>query len=200
MGRLTGKDFYLTACEKCKENDCGNCRSQIKAFEKLAQYEDLQDRLDKQFGGNVSMSMIIDAIIEYDKKSGRDEAIVDAIMLTNENAKEYKEWKELEEQGRLLIVPEIPKNKTLYWIWSDEIMPVIFKRITSCVVDNNGKPHIMCEMVTKKDRKFIQKYRRKPIEYTCKAGDKRYFYSEEIGKTIFFARKEAESVLSELRR
>ena len=110
------------------------------------------------------------------------------------------EYEDLEEQGKLLIVPKIKKNKTLYWVWGNEIMPVLFKRITSCVVDDKGNPHIMCEMETKKDRTFVRSYKRKPIEYTFKAGDKRYFYSEDIGKTVFLTREEAEAALKELER
>lgn len=109
------------------------------------------------------------------------------------------EYEDLEERGQILIVPQIKKNKTLYWIWGDEIMPVLFKRITSCVVDNMGNPHVMCEMTTKKSRTFIQTYKRKPVEHTFKAGDKRYFYSEDIGKIIFFTREEAEAALKELK-
>lgn len=109
-----------------------------------------------------------------------------------------KRHEEMEENGQILIVPQIKKNKTLYWIWGDEIIPVLFKRITSCVVDNNGNPHVMCEMMTKKDRTFVHTYKRKPIEYTFKAGDKRYFYSEDIGKTIFMTKEAAEKALKEM--
>lgn len=108
------------------------------------------------------------------------------------------EYEDLDEKGRLLIVPKIKKNKTLYWVWGNEIMPVLFKRITSCVVDDKGNPHIMCEMETKKDRTFVSSYKRKPVEYSFKAGDKRYFYSEDIGKTVFLTREDAEAALKEM--
>lgn len=77
-------------------------------------------------------------------------------------------------------------------------MPVLFKRITSCVVDDNGNPHVMCEMETKKDRTFVYAYRRKLVENTFKAGDKRYFYSEDIGKTVFIEKEDAEKALKEM--
>lgn len=113
-------------------------------------------------------------------------------------AEKLKEYEDLDEQGRLLIVPKIKKNKTLYWVWGDEIMPVIFKRITSCVVDDSGNPHVMCEMITKKSRTFVHTYRRKSVEHTFKAGDKRYFYSEDIGKTVFLKKEAAEKALKEM--
>lgn len=108
------------------------------------------------------------------------------------------EYEDLEEQGMLLRVPQIKKNKTLYWIWGEEIMPVLFRRITGCGVDDSGKPHVAFEVETKKDRIFTHTYRRKPVEHTFKAGDKRYFYSEDLGKTIFLTREEAEAALKEL--
>lgn len=110
-----------------------------------------------------------------------------------------KRYEEMEEQHQILIVPKIKKNKTLYWIWGNEIMPVLFKRITSCVVDDNGNPHVMCEMETKKDRTFVYAYRRKPVENTFKAGDKRYFYSDDLGKTIFSEKEAAEKALKEMK-
>ena len=112
--------------------------------------------------------------------------------------KELAEYKDLDGQGRLLIVPKIKKNKTLYWIWGNEIMPVLFKRITGCAVDNKGNPHILCEMEIKKDRTFVHTYKRKPVKNTFKAGDKRYFYPEDIGKSIFYTKEEAETALKKL--
>jgi len=109
-----------------------------------------------------------------------------------------KRYEEMEEQGHILIVPQIKRNKTLYLIWGEEIMPVFFKRITSCVVDNNGNTHVMCKMITKKDRTFVHTNRRKPVEYTFKAGDKRYFYSEDIGKTIFPTKEAAKKALKKM--
>lgn len=117
---------------------------------------------------------------------------------TGHAVEKLAEYEDLEEQGMLLKVPQIKKNKTIYWIWEDEIMPVLFKRITSCVVDNNGNPHVMCEMITKKDRTFVHTYRRKPVKHTFKAGDKRYFYSEDLGKTIFLTKEAAEKALKEM--
>ncbi len=77
----------------------------------------------------------------------------DVILVDYKSVEECQEWKsvferlayyeDLEEQGRMLIVPDIPRNKTLYWIWENEIIPVTYKRITSCVVADDGRPHIM---------------------------------------------------------
>ncbi len=109
------------------------------------------------------------------------------------------EYEDLYEQGRLLIVPKIKRNKTLYWIWGNEIMPVLFKRITSCVVDGDGNPHVKCEVALKKDRTFVYTYRRKPVEHIFKAGEKRYFYSEHIGQTVFLTREKAKAALNTIK-
>lgn len=41
MNRLSDRDWYLAKCEKCKNYECDFCSAQIKAFGRLAQYEDI---------------------------------------------------------------------------------------------------------------------------------------------------------------
>ena len=83
----------------------GTAELLLQIAEKLAVYEDMQERLDRQFNGHVSIDMIIDAIIEYDKQSERNETLADAMLITNESVRKYREWKSLEEQGRMLKLP-----------------------------------------------------------------------------------------------
>lgn len=85
------------------------------------------------------------------------------------------EYEDLEEKGRLLIVPKIKKNKTLYWVWGNEIMPALFKRITGCAVDDKGNPNIMCEMETKKDRTFVRSCKKSLLNMLLKLGIKDIF-------------------------
>ena len=98
------------------------------------------------------------------------------------------DYEDLEEQGLLIKLPSIPKNKTLYWIWGKEIMPVQFKGISHGAFNKKKEFHILCKMATKKDRTFTNG----KAESTYKKGDIRYFYADEIGKTIFLTREEAE--------
>lgn len=44
MGRLSDKNWYLGECKKCKADNCDFCNAQIKAFEKLEKYEDLEEQ------------------------------------------------------------------------------------------------------------------------------------------------------------
>lgn len=104
MGAAVYKQPYQ--CERCGEDfwrlpDLGSG----SPTDRLAAYENMQERLDRQFNGHVSIDMIIDAIIEYDKQSERDETLADAMLITNESVHKYREWKSLEEQGRMLKLP-----------------------------------------------------------------------------------------------
>jgi hypothetical protein len=91
-----------------------------------------------------------------------------------------------------VILPDIKKDKILYWVWSDEIMPVTYKGVSHGVVTDDGKFNVICEMRTRKRREFPG--RRGPI--VCEIGDKRVFYADDIGKTVFFTRKEADAALN----
>ncbi|MEY8265114.1 hypothetical protein AALA79_01855 [Lachnospiraceae bacterium 64-25] len=77
-------------------------------------------------------------------------------------------------------------------------MPILFKGITGCVVDDDGNPHVMCKMELKKDRTFVYTYRRKPVEHTFKAGEKRCFYADDLGKIVFLEKEAAEKALKEM--
>ena len=91
-------------------------------------------------------------------------------------------------------LPCIVKNKTLYWIWADKIMPVRFKGINGGCIDKENKYQVTCKMSTKKDRTF--KHRKR--EFTYSMGDIRYFYAGDIGKTVFLTKSDAENSLKEM--
>ena len=84
------------------ECDCSKCELE-KALEKLADYEDLEERLHKIFGEKSAFSLadVIDALemklSEPDKKHP-----VNARILTYEEANKWQEYKDLEEQGLLV--------------------------------------------------------------------------------------------------
>ena len=78
----------------------------FKLAEKLATYEDLEERLHKIFGEESTFSLadVIDALemklSEPDKKHP-----VNARILTYEEANKWQEYKDLEEQGFLVRLP-----------------------------------------------------------------------------------------------
>jgi hypothetical protein len=103
----------------------------------------------------------------------------------------------LSEQERTVVLPDIKKGKTLYWIWGDEVMPVVYRGVRGGRVTYCGKFHIYCEIRTKKKREFPHTYKGESCIYVAEKGCKREFYVDDIGKTIFFTRKEAETALKE---
>jgi len=121
MERLTdnGSDGFLSKCKSCEENDCYICYEQIKAVDKLKVYEDLEDKLDQQFDGCISMGEIIDSFIGFFKQWNKDEQIADAMLITNDSARKYREWKRLDERG---LLPELPckVGDTVYTIYFNE--------------------------------------------------------------------------------
>ena len=127
----------------------------------------------------------IKADIEYLKEDDLDDTVIMDCM------KELLKYREAERDGRLHIIPNIPKNKTLYWIWGNEIMPVLYKGVRGGCIASDKKYHVTHDMATKKDRTFIHKKK----SFTYKAGDKRMFYSDDIGKTVFLTKEEAEQAL-----
>ena len=98
-----------------------------------------------------------------------------------------------EREGRCVVLPNIPHNKTLYWLWGDEIMPVRYKGISGGCIGDDKKYHVTCKMSTKKDREFIHGKN----TYTYKTGDLRRFYFDDFGKTVFLTREAAEQALKE---
>ena len=111
MERLTEKVFgfvQLKACgndfckETCAEHDeeksCKNCHIQ-KAFEKLAEYEDLEERLN-----GVSVKQVVDGFIKTVENQTNEE-YEHGRILTNAEADKWNEYKQLEEQGLLMKLP-----------------------------------------------------------------------------------------------
>lgn len=107
-----------------------------------------------------------------------------------------KEICNAERDGRCVVLPSIPYNKTLYWIWGDEIMPVHYRGIHGGCVTKDGVYHVSCDMVTKKPRSFPYIYRGKAGINTYPAGNERMFYADDIGKTVFLTLPEAEAALN----
>ena len=79
--------------------------SMLDVVHKLAEYEDLEDRLKEQFNGCVDLKMIIDSIIVYENQLGRNEKLAKAMLITNDSVSKFCEWKSLDKQGRLLKLP-----------------------------------------------------------------------------------------------
>ena len=101
------------------------------------------------------------------------------------------------DEGKIFELLDIPLNKTLYWIWGNEIMPVRYKGVNGGFVDKGKKFHVTYRMTTKKERSFLHTWHRKRGIHTIPAGNERFFCEKDVGKTVFLAREAAEKALRE---
>lgn len=154
------------------------------AIEKLADYEELEERLHKIFGEESTFSLadVIDALemklSEPDKKHP-----VNARILTYEEANKWQEYKDLEEQGLLVRLP-VATGTNVYVVGS----------FLDCIYDYEH-----CEATQKwKCEEYVQceyekkKYYVKEIKFTS-------IMKNSIGKSIFLTREEAEKKLEEMK-
>jgi len=152
------------------------------AIEKLADYEELEERLHKIFGEESTFSLadVIDALemklSEPDKKHP-----VNARILTYEEANKWQEYKDLEEQGLLVRLP-CKVGDTVYTVsYRYECT-----RNYDCKVFQKWKceDNIPCE------------YEKK--EYFVKKSQFCLTMLNSLGKTIFLTREEAEKALEKM--
>ncbi len=111
-GEVDDYDGCAEYCEDGCEGECSQCGIQ-HCFNRLAAYENLQDKLDMQFDGCIELGEVIDALIEYDKQIQRDEKLAEAMLITNDSVRRFRNWKDFDEQGKLFIqayeIYEVPK-------------------------------------------------------------------------------------------
>ncbi len=157
------------------------------AIEKLAAYEDLEERLHKIFGEESTFSLtdVIDTLemelSEPDKKHP-----VNARILTYEEANKWQEYKDLEEQGLLVRLPD-DLNRVLYQV---------NYRWTQCT--EYGEENNKCEIYDCKCECDSRK------EYYIAEIDLQYIpignYYDRLGKFLFLTREEAEKKLEEMKK
>ena len=100
MYGLGHKDCY-DACSVCDVAGCCGLLEDI--LEKLAHYEDLEEQLEKLYGGKMSLDEVVENLNRI-VQNGK-EKLDYARILTNAEAEKWDKWKDLEEQGRLLELP-----------------------------------------------------------------------------------------------
>jgi len=140
-------------------------------------------------GGGFTADACRDMLDTIEALQQENEQLRESAILAHKE--EVQELAKAKAEGRLMILPNIKLYKTLYWIWGDEIMPVKYMGIHHGTVDKAGKYHVVCRMLTKKDRTFH--HRGKPFTY--KAGNERWFYVDDIGKTVFLSREEVDKAI-----
>ncbi len=144
--------------------------------DKLAEYEDLQDKLDQQFNKCLSLEDFVNSIIEYDKQFTRDEELAAAMMITNDDVYQYRKRKELKRQNRLLELP-CSVGDTVYEPRADREM--ITEYIVSSIAYIGEEYEIF-------------------IGWKLKSGVYSNLYGvpeSAIGKTVFLTKEEAKAAL-----
>lgn len=150
------------------------------AIEKLADYEELEERLHKIFGEESTFSLadVIDALemklSEPDKKHP-----VNARILTYEEANKWQEYKDLEEQGLLVRLP--------------------------CKVGDTVYVKLSAYCKTKYAEAQVRDYTYFIscgfcVVVTSEKFDKQSIPFSEFGKSIFLTREEAEKALEEMEK
>lgn len=99
--------------DKCRENH----EQLAQWLEELKEYKELEEKLCVMFAGDCSLSDVVENLERQITEPGKDHP-VNARILTYEDAEKWNEYRELEEQGRLMKLP-CKIGDTLWWI-SDE--------------------------------------------------------------------------------
>ena len=148
-------------------------------------YESLNNRLAKVFGKS-------DGLLEGLVKTFEDASALNvpkdtfkSVLLTNEDVDKYEEYKQLEEQDRLLKLP----CKVGDTVWDNDYSRPCAYTITAFSFGECEE--YICEPVTTKEAVFY---------YANSSGSITGSFAEsEIGKSVFLNESEAEAKLKELR-
>lgn len=161
------KDFVTTF----QTNITAMCRDIIPKLEKLKKYEDTEEKLN-----GIPLMRLADAYISTMEKD-TNEKYSRGRLLTNEDADKWDEYKNAEEQGKILRLP-CNVGDTVYEVQEirHRIQPL---EIISIYIGRMGKPYFYWEL---KDGIGI---------YQNVKG----FGESRIGKDVFLTREEAEAAL-----
>lgn len=169
-------------CIKCAEEHM----QLAEWLEELKSYKELEEHLHKIFGEESTFSLA-DVVNTLEMKLSKPDKKhpVNARILTYEDADKWKEYKELEEQGLLLKLPD-DLNRILYQVnyrW----------KCTEYGEENNK-----CEIYDCKCECDIRK------EYYIAEVDLQYIsiksYYNCLGEFLFLTREEAEKKLDEMKK
>lgn len=74
-----------------------------EAYYKLQHYEDLEEQLEKLYGGKMPLDEVVENLNRVIQNG--EEKLDYARILTNAEAEKWDKWKDLEKQGRLIELP-----------------------------------------------------------------------------------------------
>lgn len=114
MSRLTKSGGKFVSCnidDECT-GMCGSCKRNTEIRHKLRYYEDLEEQLEKLYGGKMPLDEVVENLNKIVQNG--EEKLDYARILTNAEAEKWDKWKDLEEQGRLIELPCLPDEEV--WI------------------------------------------------------------------------------------
>ena len=166
-------ELWERACEPdCEEIDA--------VYRKLKDYEDLEERLNKVYGD--CDGLLLSVIEALEKHSSIDIAnkTLKSRLLTDEDVDKWEEYKQLEEQGRLVKLP-CKVGDVVYFAHHDRVISSeVFSAKYHAEAENHGV--------------FIRERLTIDVEGVPAEID-----FCDIGKRVFLTRDEAEAKLKELR-
>lgn len=174
MERLTNSDKEIPTLDD-------NAEYWLKAYFKLKDYEDLEERLNKVYGDCDDLLLRVVEMLEKHPCIDMANNTLKSRLLTDEDVDKWEEYKQLEEQGRLLKLL-CNRGDEVYFIksaFSLAHFPIKAKITRICGVDCDN------------DVMYVSN-----TEYN---GIDRSFKQSDIGKTVFLTKSEAEEKLKELR-
>lgn len=159
-----------TVCIKSAED----CEQLAEWLEKSKVYQQLEERLNKVYGDCDGLLLRVVEMLEKHPCVDMANSTLKSRLLTDEDVDKWEEYKQSEEQGRLIKLP-CKVGDTVYGISMGKIITLIVNEIS-----------IFCM----KGEKIIN--------VKCQSSDEfRNYVEREFGKTVFLTKSEAK--LKELR-
>lgn len=200
MARLT---TYKSECKRemiCRYEDCmtdeeycphlneDNCPCLQEILEKLAEYEDLEERLQNIYGDHHGLLDEVVAGLERHEKIDLPQQVIKSRLLIDESVDQWEEYKTLDKQGKLLKLP-CAVGDTVWYI-SERVEKQGRKKAEVSFVDKGTVDNITvgCLMI--------------PQIIVCNEENiwTTFDSVEDFGKTVFLTKEEADTALKEAKK
>lgn len=156
----------------CEDNFAENCPTLTEIYEKLASYEELEEKLEKVYGEcDGLLETAINSLVRHEGAEIGTPA--KTRLLTDEDVDKWESFKDAEEQGLLLLLP-CKVGDTVYCLMSAKT-----KIVETSIL-------------------WIEKHSNCLV--FALAGGFGDVVSENLGKTWFFTKEEAEQALARMEK
>lgn len=181
-GNLGGVAFTFDLFINCMPSEAEKI---LNVATKLKEYEDLEERLNKVYGECDGLLLKVVEMLEKHPYIDMANNTLKSRLLTDEDVDKWEEYKQLEEQDRLIKF--LCRVGDMLYYPDKEFNIIIPVRLTEIVIKFNGLDTSSCQ-------------------YNCNGFDEcgdvyeEYeFDTNDFGKSVFLTKSEAEAKLKELR-